>query len=63
MLADKAWDANGQLYLDIFEFDGFLGDLMTVNLAYKPYLRSGAPQVSLPHPERQRFALLQDLRV
>ena len=37
MLADKAWDANGQLYFDIFDFDGFLGDRMTVNLAYKPY--------------------------
>ena len=37
MLADKAWDANGQLYFDIFDFDGFLGDQMTVNLAYKPY--------------------------
>ena len=36
-LADKAWDANGQLAFDIFDFDGFLGDRMTVNLAYKPY--------------------------
>ena len=38
MLADKAWDGNGQLAMDIFEFDGFLGDRMTVNLAYKPYM-------------------------
>jgi FtsP/CotA-like multicopper oxidase with cupredoxin domain len=37
MLADKAWDGQGQLYFDIFNFDGFLGDVMTVNLAYKPY--------------------------
>lgn len=37
MLADKAFDQNGQLYFDIFNFDGFLGDVMTVNLAYKPY--------------------------
>jgi len=37
MLADKAWDANGQLAMDIFDFDGFLGDRMTVNLTYKPY--------------------------
>ena len=37
MLADKAWDSNGQLYFDIFNFDGFLGDQMTVNLQYKPY--------------------------
>ncbi|HJQ70441.1 MAG TPA: multicopper oxidase domain-containing protein [Blastocatellia bacterium] len=37
LLADKAWDNNGQLHMDIFGFDGFLGDVMTVNLAYKPY--------------------------
>jgi manganese oxidase len=37
MLADKAWDANGQIYFDIFDFDGFLGDRMTVNLVYNPY--------------------------
>jgi FtsP/CotA-like multicopper oxidase with cupredoxin domain len=37
MLADKAFDANGQLAMDIFQFDGFLGDVMTVNLGYKPY--------------------------
>ena len=27
----------GQLAFDIFDFDGFLGDVMTVNLAYKPF--------------------------
>jgi len=37
MLADKAFDQSGQLFMDIFDFDGFLGDVMTVNLAYKPY--------------------------
>jgi manganese oxidase len=37
MLSDKAWDNNGQLFMDIFQFDGFLGDVMTVNLCYKPY--------------------------
>jgi len=37
MLADKAWDKNGQLLMDIFDFDGFLGDVMTVNLTYEPY--------------------------
>ncbi|PWB42981.1 MAG: copper oxidase [Candidatus Methylomirabilota bacterium] len=37
MLADKAWDADGQLHFDIFEFDGFLGDVMTVNLVYRPF--------------------------
>ena len=37
MIADKVWDRDGQLAMDIFDFDGFLGDVMTVNLAYKPY--------------------------
>src|SRR6266705_2315632 len=37
MVADKAWDSNGQLAMDIFDFDGFLGDQMTVNLVYKPF--------------------------
>ena len=38
MIADKAWDKNGQLYFDIFNFQGFLGDVITVNEAYKPYM-------------------------
>ncbi|MFL5419884.1 MAG: multicopper oxidase family protein, partial [Myxococcales bacterium] len=37
MIADKAWDADGQLLMDIFDFDGFCGDMMTVNLIYKPF--------------------------
>jgi FtsP/CotA-like multicopper oxidase with cupredoxin domain len=37
MLADKAFDQDGQLTFDIFNFDGFVGDVMTVNLAYRPY--------------------------
>src|SRR5262249_59712580 len=37
MLADRAWDREGQVAFDIFDFDGFLGDVMTVNLLYKPY--------------------------
>jgi FtsP/CotA-like multicopper oxidase with cupredoxin domain len=45
MLADKAWDQNGQLLFDIFNFDGFLGDVMTVNFAYKPYF----------HVERRKY--------
>jgi FtsP/CotA-like multicopper oxidase with cupredoxin domain len=38
LLADKAWDRDGQLAFDIFDFDGFIGDVMTVNLCYKPFL-------------------------
>jgi manganese oxidase len=37
MLADKAWDANGQLAFNIFQFDGFIGDRMTVNLVDNPF--------------------------
>src|SRR5438445_5428668 len=37
MVGDKAWDGNGQLCDDIFQLDGFLGDVMTVNACYKPY--------------------------
>jgi FtsP/CotA-like multicopper oxidase with cupredoxin domain len=37
MLAEKAFNPNGQLFMDIFQFDGFLGDLMTVNLTYLPF--------------------------
>jgi FtsP/CotA-like multicopper oxidase with cupredoxin domain len=37
MLAEKAFNPDGQLFMDIFQFDGFLGDLMTVNLTYKPF--------------------------
>jgi manganese oxidase len=39
MFADKAWDKNGQLDMDTAQFDGFLGDQMTVNLCWKPFLQ------------------------
>jgi len=50
VLADKAWDQEGQLYFDIFNFDGFLGDAMTVNFAYKPFFEVEA--------RRYRFRIL-----
>ncbi|MGE4651647.1 MAG: copper oxidase, partial [Myxococcota bacterium] len=37
LLADKAWDKDGQLFFNIFNLDGFLGDRMTVNWLYKPF--------------------------
>ncbi len=37
MVEDKAFDRDGQLVFDIFETDGFLGDVVTVNFAYKPF--------------------------
>lgn len=38
VVADKAFDAGGQLWFNIFQTDGFLGDVATVNFLYKPYL-------------------------
>lgn len=37
VIADKAWGADGQMHFDIFNFDGFVGDVMTVNFLHKPY--------------------------
>jgi FtsP/CotA-like multicopper oxidase with cupredoxin domain len=39
MIADKAWEntSTAQLYFNIFNFDGFIGDRMTVNLVDNPY--------------------------
>src|SRR5436309_2560804 len=43
MLADKAWDANGQLHFDIFDTEsGFVADVMTVNLV---------PATLIPNPD------------
>ena len=50
MLADKAWDSNGQLNMDNVAFDGFLGDQMTVNFAWKPFFNVYA--------RRYRFRIL-----
>src|SRR4051812_10946592 len=50
MLADKAWDANGQLNMDNIAFDGFLGDQMTVNFAWRPFFNVYA--------RRYRFRIL-----
>jgi len=38
LIADKAWDSKGQLFFNIFNLDGFLGDQMTVNWLWKPYV-------------------------
>ncbi len=38
VIADKAWDTQGQLWFNIFNKDGFLGDQVLVNWAYKPYV-------------------------
>ena len=38
VVADKAFDPTGQLWFNIFNTDGFLGDVITTNFLYKPYL-------------------------
>jgi len=38
LLAEKAWDSEGQLWFNPFNLRGFIGDVMTVNWLYKPYL-------------------------
>jgi len=38
LIADKAWDDVGQLAYSPFNTDGFLGDRMTVNWLWDPYL-------------------------
>ena len=50
MLADKAFDRDGQMTFDIFNFDGFLGDVMTTNLSYDPYFEV--------EPRKYRFRIL-----
>ena len=50
LVADKAWDASGQLFFNIFNLDGFVGDRMTVNWGYKPYMNVRA--------RRYRFRIL-----
>ena len=37
LLAEKAWDEDGQLWFNPFNPKGFIGDVMTVNWLYKPY--------------------------
>ena len=37
LVADKAWDENGQLWFNIFNLDGFIGDRILTNWLYKPY--------------------------
>ena len=49
-IADKAWDKKGQLAFNIFSVDGFLGDQVTVNWAWKPYFEVRA--------RRYRFRIL-----
>lgn len=50
MISDGATDQDGQYFFDIFNTDGFLGDLVMVNFAYKPNMDV--------IPRKYRFRLL-----
>jgi FtsP/CotA-like multicopper oxidase with cupredoxin domain len=50
LLADKAWDETGQLWFNIFNLDGFVGDRLLTNWLYKPYFEVRA--------RRYRFRIL-----
>ncbi|NIO17054.1 MAG: multicopper oxidase domain-containing protein [Deltaproteobacteria bacterium] len=47
MIADKAWDREGQQWYNIFNLDGFLGDHVLVNWLYHPYLKVRARRYRL----------------
>jgi FtsP/CotA-like multicopper oxidase with cupredoxin domain len=49
-IANPAFDPRGQLFFDIFDTDGFLGDVLAVNGAYYPYMEV--------LPRRYRFRIL-----
>jgi FtsP/CotA-like multicopper oxidase with cupredoxin domain len=50
VVADKAFARDGQLWFNIFNKDGFLGDVLTTNFQYKPFLEVRA--------RRYRFRIL-----
>ncbi len=50
LFADKAWNQSGQLWFNLFETDGFLGDRVLVNWQWSPYMEVRA--------RRYRFRIL-----
>jgi FtsP/CotA-like multicopper oxidase with cupredoxin domain len=50
IISDAATDPTGQYFFDIFDTDGFLGDLMFVNMGYKPFFEV--------LPRKYRFRIL-----
>jgi FtsP/CotA-like multicopper oxidase with cupredoxin domain len=50
VFSDAACDRDGQMFFDIFNTDGFLGDVPLVNFAYKPYFNV--------LPRKYRFRIL-----
>ncbi|MEQ1716358.1 MAG: multicopper oxidase domain-containing protein, partial [Hyphomicrobium sp.] len=49
-ISNPAFKADGQLFFDIFDTDGFLGDVLAVNGVYAPYMEV--------LPRRYRFRIL-----
>ena len=47
VLADKAWDSQGQMFFNIFNHDGFMGDQVLTNWLWKPYFKVRARQYRL----------------
>ena len=50
VIADKAWDTAGQLWFNVFNLDGFIGDRILTNWLWNPYLEVRA--------RRYRFRIL-----
>ena len=50
LIADKAWDREGQLWFNPFNLNGFLGDVILTNWLYHPYFEVRA--------RRYRFRIL-----
>jgi len=50
VVADKAWDEEGQLWFNPFNADGFMGDQLLTNWLYNPYMEVRA--------RRYRFRIL-----
>ena len=50
IISDAATDPTGQYFFDIFDTDGFLGDMVFVNMAYAPFMEV--------LPRKYRFRIL-----
>jgi hypothetical protein len=55
MVNEKAFDATGQMYFDIFDFDGFLGDVIASTWPSKPYFEVEHRKYRFPYSQRQRL--------
>ena len=51
-ISNPATGQDGQLFYDIFDTDGFIGDMLCVNGGYYPVFRGVAAALSVPHPQR-----------